>query len=193
MSKNKRIINDDQIALLDLHYENIFERGVNFKERIITITGPIEYPLFDILDAAMTHMEAENNKPITIKLHSQGGNVYEALAVVGRITKSECEIICEGYGQVMSAATLILACGDSRKFSEFGWFMHHEASYEVSGKHSEIKDQVTQTEDEEKRWAMHMARFTKKSKNFWMKTGVRVDKYLTAKNLLKYGVIDEII
>ena len=67
-------------------------------------------------------------KAITIRLHSEGGSVYEALAIVGRIEKCKCQIITEGYGAIMSAATLILASGDKRRISRLAWFMVHESN-----------------------------------------------------------------
>lgn len=189
----KNVSPDLRLATATLHLDCIFDRGVNFKERIITVTNDIEYPLFDIVDAALTEMESESRKAVTIKIHSLGGYVYESLAIVGRLKKSKCKIITEGYGTVMSAATLILACGDERRFSKFGWFMHHESKYEFGGRHSEMKDIVEQGEREEQQWAYWMSKFSNKSEKFWATEGVRKDKYFLAEELLKLGVIDEII
>ena len=183
---------DNKLSLMQLHLESIFERGVNFKERIITITDEIGFPAFDFLDAAMTEMEGQSRKTITIKIHSEGGSVYEAMAMVGRIKKSKCKIVTEGYGAIMSAATLILAAGDERKISEYSWFMHHEASYGAEGRHSEIKDLVAQMEKEEQIWSEWMAKFSKKDSKWWYKTGCKNDAYFTAEELVKLGVADEI-
>jgi len=183
---------DNKLSIMQIHLESIFDRGVNFKERIITITEEIGFPALDIVDAAMTEMEGQSRKTITIKIHSEGGSVYEAMAIVGRMKKSKCKIVTEGYGAVMSAATLILAAGDERKISEFAWFMHHEASYGAEGRHSQVKDLVAQMEKEEKIWSDWMARFSSKDAKFWYKAGENKDTYLTAEELVKYGVADEI-
>jgi ATP-dependent Clp protease protease subunit len=177
---------------MQIHLETIFERGVNFKERIITITDEIAFPAFDFLDAAMTEMESQSRKTITVKIHSEGGSVYEAMAIVGRIKKSKCKVVTEGYGAVMSAATLILAAGDERRISEFTWFMHHEASYEAGGRHSDMKDLVAQMEKEEKIWSEWMARFSEKDADYWYETGCKKDAYFTAQELIDLGVADEI-
>ncbi len=112
-----------------MQLEYSFDRGVSFKDRSISIIGPIEEGWFDIVDAAMNEFErVSNKKTVTVKVYSEGGSVYEALAIVGRLRKSGCHIVTEGYGVVASAATIILACGHRRKISHYAQFMHHEYS-----------------------------------------------------------------
>ena len=185
-------LNDNKLNHLTLHLSYLFDRGVNFRERVITLTSEIDHPAFDVVDAAISEMEAQSKKSITIRIHSGGGSVYEALAIVGRLERSKCHIITEGYGTVMSAATLILAAGNKRRMSRLGWYMWHESSYNLAGRHSDVKEAVSQAEKEEKQWAKLMAEFTDKSEQYWYKLGQKKDVYLTAENLLEMGVIDEI-
>ncbi len=184
---------DNKLTQAALILEYAFEYNVNFKERTISISREIDEKEFDRIDNALTEMESQNRKAITIRINSPGGQVYQALAIIGRMKRSQCQIITEGYGHVMSAATMILAAGDKRKISKYAFFMHHEASYGVDGRHSEIKDMVKQTEKEEEQWCEWMAEFTKKPKAFWMKSGVRVDAYFSANELMELGVADEVI
>lgn len=184
---------DNRLNALSLHLGYLFDRGVNFKDRIITWSAEIEHPMFTVIDAAITEMERDSRKTITLRLNSPGGDTYEALAVVGRLRRTKCKIVTEGFGHIMSAATLILACGDERRFSKYGVFMHHESTYGIEGKHSEVKDLAEQMEREELQWAKNMEVFSKKSAKFWLKEGTRKDAYFTAEQLLEFGVIDEII
>ena len=119
--------------------------------------------------------------------------MYEAIAIVGRMKASPCVIVTEGYGMVMSAATMLLAAGTLRKVSKYCWFMHHESAYQVGGRHSEIKAYVAQAEKEELVWAQWMAELTKKKAAFWQQTGTHIDAYFTAEQLVKLGVADELI
>ena len=183
---------DTKIASNALHYENIFERDVDFRNRIIRVTGDIEPPLFDYIDAAMTEMEKDSRKGITIKIHSDGGSVYEALAVVGRIKASSCFITTMGFGGIQSAATLILACGDKRKISAYAWFMHHEASYVLEGRHEANKKALLQIEREEQQWSRFMAQFSTMDEKFWRETGKHTDSYFNPQELEDMGVVDEI-
>jgi ATP-dependent protease ClpP protease subunit len=149
--------------------------------------------MFDIVDAALSEMESDSRKSITVRINSLGGSVYEALAIVGRLKASKCKIVTEGYGAIMSAATLILACGAERRMSKFAWFMWHEASYGIEGRHKDIKDAVAQAEKEEDKWAEWMSQFSKKDAKYWRKIAAEKDAYFTPEELLTMKVIDEII
>lgn len=183
---------DVKLSQTAMHLEYLFDKGVNFKDRTITITGDIKDPWFDIVDAAMSEFERGSKKGVTIKIFSEGGSVYDALAIVGRLKKSKCHITTEGYGCIMSAATIILACGDRRKMSEYATFMHHESSYGVEGRHSEIKNYVSHAEREERLWCEWMAEFSNKSKEFWTEFGKHLDKFFFADECMEHGVVDEV-
>lgn len=184
---------DNKLTHAALILEYAFAYGVNFKERTITISREIDDIEFDRIENGLTEMESQSRKAITIKINSPGGQVYQALAIIGRMKRSPCQIITEGYGHVMSAATLILAAGDKRRISPYTFFMHHEGSYGVEGRHSTIKDVVKQTDKEEDKWCEWMGEFTKKPKSFWAKSGVRTDAYFDAEELLEFGVVDEVM
>lgn len=194
---NKNTLNssntETKLSRIAIHYEYLFEWGVDFKNRIITIDDEIDSNTFSKLDSALTEMENESRKAVTVKINSPGGSVYDALAIVGRLRNSPCRIITEGYGCIMSAATLILACGDKRRVSSLSWFMHHEAYYGVEGRHKQVVNEVKQREREEAQWAKAMARFTKKDVKFWAKKGIHIDAYFEASELKDLGVVDEVM
>jgi len=185
--------NDGGLGLLGIQLEYMFQYGVNLRDRIITISEEITYPMFDIVDAGLSFMESESKQAITVRIKSVGGSCGDALALVGRLKRSKCQIITEGYGEVMSAATLILACGDKRRISRFAVFMWHEASYAMEGRHSQMKATVAELEKEEKQWAQWMSQFSDKDSKFWLTKGIGIDAYFTAEELLEMGVVDEII
>jgi len=179
------------IETLRLHY--LFEYGIDLKNRAITITGDIDSDTFRVVDLGMSEMELSGKGAITIKLNSTGGSIYDAMAVVGRLNSSRCPIITKGYGAIMSAATLILASGDKRIMSKYSSFMHHEASYGMEGRHSEVKAVVIQMDKDNKIWSDWMSEFTKMSPLFWSEKGLHVDCYLTPEECKKYGIVDKII
>lgn len=184
---------DTSIAIQSLQLEYSFNYGVNLRDRIITITGSIEEPLFDFVDAALSEMEHTSKRGVTIRIHSGGGCVYEALAIIGRLRSAKVsKITTEGYGQIMSAATMLLACGDERKINKYAYFMHHESSYGLTGRASEHKDMLEQVEKEENDWAIWMANFSQKTKKFWKESGCRKDAYFTPAQLIKLGVADAV-
>lgn len=183
---------DTKLTQAALLLEYSFGFKVDFKNRIIVICGDIESAVFEIVEAAMTEMESQSRKAITFKINSPGGEVYQALAIVGRMRNSKCQILTEGYGHMMSAATIILAAGDKRSASKYSFFMHHESSYSVDGKHSEIKSEVANAEREESKWSEWMEEFTNKPKKFWKNSGVGTNAYFSAEELVELGVIDNV-
>lgn len=176
-----------------LRLEYCFDRGFNRALRIIQLTGEIEDGHFGFIDACLNELEKDNRKSVTIRINSPGGNVYEALAIVGRIKSSPCQIITEGYGHVMSAATLILAAGTKRRLSKFSWVMCHEASYGLEGRHSDIKDELKQMEREEQVWCHWMEEFTTTSAAKWSELCHKRNLYLHSKEAIELGIVDDII
>jgi ATP-dependent protease ClpP protease subunit len=131
-----------ELERLALNLEYSFNRGVDLENRIIRLTEDIEEHHFDWFDSALTALEAENRKRVTLRISSYGGDVYSALGIIGRMRNSKCLIDTEGYGKIMSASTAILAAGHKRSMSSLAEFMHHESSYSVEGRHSEIQHEV---------------------------------------------------
>lgn len=190
MSQKNKHTDVDKEAL---RLEYCFEKGINFKDRIIQITGEIEEnSSFDYLDAAMTEMERDSKKAIQIKINSPGGSVYEALAMVDRIKDSKCQVITKCYGHAMSAAGLILAAGDKRLIGSRSWMMYHELSYGTKGSHSEVRDYVEQAEREMRAWVQSMAEFSNRDESFWDCAAHKHDFYLDANQCLEYGIVDDI-
>lgn len=176
-----------------MRLEYSYDRGVNFLDRVIVLDGDLEDDCdFSLVEFALSEMERSSKKNITIRLKSYGGSVTEALAIVGRMKRSKCQITVEGYGAVMSAAVMILASADKRLMSEYGTIMHHQSSYGAMGSHTEIQNLVAQMEKDERTWSKWMAKFSNKNEEFWYKRGKR-DFYMYADEALELGLIDEII
>jgi ATP-dependent Clp protease protease subunit len=169
-----------------------FEGNVDFKNRVIRITEEIDFGTFAFIDAAISELESINGKLITIRINCPGGSAYDALAIVGRIKSSKCKITTEGYGHVMSAATLILAAGTKRRLSKYATFMWHQSSYGVEAKHKDVKILVEQQEREEKLWAKWIAELSRYEESYWYAKAAEKDFYLNAQECLEHGVVDEL-
>lgn len=164
--------------------------------RTIIITGEINSNTFKRVSKQLQKLEKLNEEcdiqPVIIEINSEGGNVYDALAIVGRIQASPCHITTKGFGCIMSAATLILAAGNKREISRYAWFMTHEASDALKGSVSAIGHALNQARKEELQWAVIMEELTDTPKEAWLEMATK-STYLTAADCLQYGVADLII
>ena len=150
-----------------LRLEYLFEQGVNFVDRVIQINEEIGEASFAFMDAALSELERGSKKTITVRINSPGGSVYDALAMIGSLNASSCRIVTEGYGHVMSAATLLLAAGKKRRMSKYCVFMAHQMSYYIGGSHAETKEEVDQVEMLERQWCNWMLDLSDKDAEFW--------------------------
>jgi ATP-dependent protease ClpP protease subunit len=190
----KKRMSDISLSLMEHKHELLLDYSVDIDQRVITVSGEIEEGWFDFIDSRASLLEKDSTAAITLRLNSQGGNTYEAMAVVGRLRASSCKFHIEAYGHVMSAATLILACGHKRKMSKYAWLMHHGSYWGMeTTRHAEAKERVKQNEREETLWNQWMAEFTGKEAGYWEKWSQHRDLYMTAEQALAAGVIDEII
>lgn len=191
----KTKMTEASVELLKHKHELLLNDFVDIDNRIITLGGEIEEGWFEFLDSRINLLEGQNQSAITIRLCSCGGDTYQAAAVVGRMRSSKCKFIVEGYGAIMSAATLVLAAGHKRKLSKYAWFMYHGSNYELGNRtHMEAKDYVRQVDREMDEWCRWMAEFTGKDASFWKNLEVdRVDHYMTPDEAQSYNVVDELI
>ena len=197
---------DDKTSELELHLQYAL-LGLNFRDRVITLSPDsgdhedehqheIKPDSFVFVDTGLTEMERRGRGTVTLKIQSWGGCVKTATAIASRLMESKCKIITKGYGTIESAATLLLAAGNERHISRFCTFMHHEASYTVSGRHSSIKAQVRQADNEEHMWAIWMAGLAKNEEydaEFFRNAGVHVDSWWSPEQLLHMGLVDKIV
>lgn len=120
-----------------------FNHGVFIPKRLIYIGNQIGIDV-DEMDAittltaerftkSMCVLESTGSDTITIMINTTGGCVFSAFAIYDRIKESNCKTIVRGYGQVMSAGTIILQAGNERQLSPECWLMIHNGSNDIGG------------------------------------------------------------
>jgi ATP-dependent protease ClpP protease subunit len=134
---------DQVLQIYEIETDVALKYGIDLNSRVIQLVGEINDMAFCHIDTALTLMEAKGRSAVTIRIHSPGGSVYSALAIISRIRSSKCQIITEAYGSCMSAATLILAAGKKRRMGAAAIVMHHEAAYEIGGTHTQVQQEYT--------------------------------------------------
>lgn len=160
--------------------------------RAIVLSGDVNATMFADFCNQMDILEADEFLPITVRINSDGGNTADALAIAGRMRECPNEVITIGYGQILSAATLILAAGDVRKMSKHAWFMIHDAKTSNKGTAAELKRAARQFAREEAQWIDLMFEFTGVPKALWAELTAE-GRHLTAIECKNLTIIDELI
>lgn len=164
------------------------------KDRIIFIGGEINDDLANAVISELLFLDSKSNDEISIYINSPGGSITSGMAIYDtmRFVKSPIKTIC--VGMAASMASVLLASGDKGKRSILpnSEVMIHQPLGGVNGQATEIKivaDRILYLRD-------------KLNKILSEKTGKDIKKiekdterdyYLTAKEALEYGIVDNVL
>ena len=189
---NKKI--DDSV----IDAEDIIGLGL-LKNHTHILTGDIDE---ESIDKAMRWLIYENmdktnsEKILTLYINSTGGSLTDAFGLIDVIKNSNYIVRTVGVGNVMSAAFLIFAAGDKgeRYIAKNASIMCHQFTESIDEKYHDIKAALKETENCNKRMVDFLTEATglvpSKVKSKLLPPS---DVYLTAQELIEYGVADHIL
>lgn len=175
-----------------------FEFGFNSQDSIIYLHGDIQNGnLFDIVSKCRMILkyrpEEDAEKPITVLLNSNGGDVYEALGIIDYFETLPVPVNVVARGRAMSAAAMVLCSASGvRAASKNTTIMLHEASAEIYGKTADLKANADHIDELEDSFYKMLATKSNQTEEFWIKA-CRKDFYMTANKALEYGLIDQVV
>ncbi len=165
------------------------------KDRIIFITGEIEDNMANLAVAQMIFLEAEDpDKDIFLYINSPGGSISSGMAIYDTMQYIKCDVstICIGMAASMGAFLLAAGKKGKRKSLPNSEVMIHQPSGGARGQATDIAIH-----------AEHIILIKKKMNEILAeRTGQSVkkvaadterDNFMSAKDALEYGIIDEII
>lgn len=186
MAKNDKDFNaNDRIEI------RLLENSVHYLTGDIsleTVTPVIKWIIYENL--------SQQNKTLTLYINSMGGDLYQAFALIDIMRSSKLPIRTVGLGSIMSAAFLIFASGTKgmRIISPNTGIMCHQFSDEQEGKYHDIKAQVVESDNCNRRMLEVLKEATGLPANsVKSKLLPASDVYLTADELVKLKVADEIL
>lgn len=164
------------------------------RSRKIYITGEITLDAFKKFSEDMSKLESRSTDLIDLTIASEGGDDYAALAFYDRIRASPCHVYGIATGLVASAASLILVGCHNRRITANSWVMVHETAHVMSQdiRTSQIEKEVAHSRRMEHQWSELFAKHTKTTYDLWVRLNAD-ETYLSAKQCLELGVVDEII
>ncbi len=165
------------------------------EDRIIFVGNPVESQMVNTVVAQMLFLEKQNpEKDITLFINTPGGEVYSGMAIYDTMQYIKCDVqtICVGLAASMWSIFLAGGTKGKRMALPHSKIMIHQPSHGAQGTISDtriaveeglkIKDMITDI----------MAERTGQPRA-QVELDMDRDKWLTAEEAVKYGIIDEVI
>lgn len=178
----------DELTLALLH-------GVDVQNRRLYLHGGVEEDTIGMIVRAMYWL-ARDEGPVELFVSSYGGSLDDAYALHDVTRTINIPIHTVALGKVMSAAPLLVACGQpgDRYATENTLFMIHDAWFSfVDGRPKEIEAQTTVAKGQMRRYADLMGQYTSKPSSHWRRLMAKgADEYFSAEEALDWGIVDAI-
>lgn len=145
-----------------------------------------------IIQMNIEEKDDENPDPIRLFIHSYGGDIEQALFFCDLVKSSRIPIITIGMGVAMSAGFLIFLSGKKRYAFSHTSMLVHSGSAAFQG----TAEQIEEAQKNYKKQIEQMKSYILDNTTIDEKTfnkNRNKDWYLSSDELLKYGVIDEVI
>jgi ATP-dependent Clp protease protease subunit len=154
-----------------------------------TVAAILEINRLD--DEEEERLKSFERKPINIYINTNGGNIYDGLALIDIISASKTPVYTYCIGKCFSMGLIILLAGHIRFIGRNATVLFHGASF---GEYDKIPD-VEETLEEAKRLQSILVDFVvqkSKLKRQELEDIIdsRADWYLSAKEAIKKGIVD---
>jgi len=164
-------------------------------DRIIFLGVPIDDYVANIIQAQLLFLESvDSARDIQIYLNTPGGSVYAGLGIYDTMQyiKPDIATICTGMAASMGAILLCAGEKDRRTALPHSRVMIHQPMGGVQGQASDIEITAREIQKLKDELYSIIAKHSKNDKKKITTDGDR-DYWMTAKEALAYGMIDEIL
>ncbi len=165
------------------------------KDRIVFLGSTVNDNLANIIIAQLLYLEADDpDKDIYLYVNSPGGSVTAALAMYDTMQYIKPDVVTIGMGQAASAGALLLAAGaEGKRYAlPYARVMIHQPAGGAQGKATDaeihIKELMRMRELLNEILSQHTGQSVEK-----ISQDVEKDFFMTAKEAVDYGIIDEVI
>lgn len=187
------IINDDEAGIYDkLSAGFLAKRILIFNEDITAmviddaISWILQWNLEDLL------IPKKERVPITIFIHSYGGDMYAAGPMMDIMQASETPIRVVGLGLIASAAYLIYLAADERYSFKNSIFLMHDGEIDVQNSSGKAKDTMAFFDGMNERVKQYVLDRTAIDEELYDKNKDR-EMYMYADRAKELGIVQKII
>lgn len=174
--------------------EAYFDHGIDIANRRVFLDSDIESDSIGAAVRGLYLMQTQGDEKIDLFISSYGGSVYETLALYDIIRTIPIPIHTFAYGKCMSAAPLLLACGEPghRWVAPHVSLMHHDMSSDEEGTRSFLHSSIKEIESLYKEWITLLAQHSTKTYKWWdAKSRLPGDFYYSAEDAIDWGLADQ--
>src|SRR4051812_39918512 len=165
------------------------------KDRIIFLGSDVNEASANVIVAQLLFLQAEDpKKDIFFYINSPGGSVYDALAIYDTIQFLTNDVQTVGIGVQASAAAFLLSSGTKGKrlILPNSTVMIHQPSSGTRGKVTDQEIDLRESLRIKKLLEEIMAKNTGQ-KPEQIHLDMERDRWMTAKEALKYGIVDKVV
>jgi len=179
----------------DLRLDKLGSSDQYLLTRKVILNGEInEDNIRQIMEEIFVLLYLDSKKDIVLIINSEGGEVYEALALIDFINFLPCDVSTIVTGKAMSVAFSITIAGTKGKryITPNATLMEHQISAAAIGKLSEIETEAEECKRLEKLIEQLIKDKTKCPSSMIKKFRIK-NCYFTPEEAVKYGIVDKII
>lgn len=165
------------------------------KDRIVFLGEDVNPHTANLITAQLLFLDNEDSKKdIYLYINSPGGSVYDALAIYDTMKYVKSDIQTVGIGVQASAAAILLSSGTKGKrfLLPHATVMVHQPSSGTRGKVTDQEIDLRESLRLKKLVEELMANNTGQ-KAHRIHEDMERDKWMTAEEAKKYGIVDEVI
>ena len=165
------------------------------KDRIIFLGGEVDDDIANSIVAQMLFLEGDDpDKDIFLYINSPGGSVTAGMAIYDTMQYIKCDVstICVGLAASMGAFLLAAGAKGKRKALPNAEIMIHQPSGGARGQATDISIQAEQILRIKRRMNEILSERTGTPVEQVAQDTER-DYYMTAREALDYGIVDEVI
>lgn len=186
----------DKYSALDAVTYQYFNQLLN--KRTIILNSEITENILELAVIPLRDFENDSSaSPVTLILNTPGGSVADGMMLCNVIDnyKKPLEIIVPSYA--CSMGTIILCSGNhnpnvTKKAYPFSFALFHSGQTYVGGESTSVEDVMNFNKDVDKKIREYITQNTNISPELY-ESHHRKQWYIHADEMLKYGLIDEII
>lgn len=165
------------------------------KDRIIWLGSEVSPAIANVIVAQLLYLDTKDkDKDIMLYINSPGGQITAGMAIYDTMNYVAADVATICVGQAASMGAFLLGAGakGKRRILPNAEVMIHQPLGGASGQASDIERHAQHIINLKQRLNMLMAEHTGQDIETIERDTDR-DKYMTAKEALEYGIVDEIV